>query len=807
MGKVQKNRIFRRILSAAVVLCLIFGLFSFHAAAVSEESKARALDKIAQLTALLDKTYFTTTQKTCGNSSCSKCLNGNVCSSQWFVDMFGYTVDGTQFARQYYPDGSLHTSLGYSCYGFASFAFWYIFAENTSSSMEKNIVCTVSKSSLSSALFNYKTLSKYALPGDIIRIKNQSQSDSAGGGHSVIFISCDKSGVWVLDCNYGERNIVQKHYIRYSDTYYGYAFSTCPISITHAKNYETVKGGVFYVGARALAVKTDGCEALFSYSGFGTGASYELCVRSDGFSHDYKPVNALAQSVILPKGSYTAYINVYFDGEKTDMTDKCDFSVDFDGFSAKTEGASVSLESEESGVLEIYACAIGEGEPYAVIDGFENKASVILPKGSYTAYLICEDKSFALTVLSQGAKCSAHKAANGYICNNSEHRTYCSLCGEVLSAKAHEFGKETVITAPTEGIGGISEKTCSVCNKTVRFNTDAIGYRLGAYRVVNTGGMNIRENAGTQYTSLGVLAESKVFIADEISGEWAKVYIGGAVGYIFLGGGYTEYVDCIHKFDITTVVASTCSKSGYDDKVCLLCGASESVSLELAAHSTGDWEFDELSHWKTCSLCGQFTDEGLHDGETCAVCGYEKPKPEPYKVGNYKVLCSKLNVRSGAGTNFSSLGTLSANDVVEVTDILNDWGKVAFLGKDGYIFLGEGYTERIGCAHLFDAGTVLRDAEIGISGEVEYVCAICGEKKTEVIPALEMKAGDCDRNGTVNSADAVSLLYAVLFPQDFELIGNFDLDGNGKVDEDDVIFLLMCVYFPDEFTLESAPRP
>ena len=55
------------------------------------------------------------------------------------------------------------------------------------------------------------------------------------------------------------------------------------------------------------------------------------------------------------------------------------------------------------------------------------------------------------------------------------------------------------------------------------------------------------------------------------------------------------------------------------------------------------------------------------------------------KPGKYTVTADSLNVRAGAGTSFSILGTLKHGDEVEVLKFNENWGKIDFWGKEGWI--------------------------------------------------------------------------------------------------------------------------
>ncbi len=61
------------------------------------------------------------------------------------------------------------------------------------------------------------------------------------------------------------------------------------------------------------------------------------------------------------------------------------------------------------------------------------------------------------------------------------------------------------------------------------------------------------------------------------------------------------------------------------------------------------------------------------------------PLDEDTKPGNYIVTADSLNVRAGAGTSFSVLGTLSKGDKAEVIEFKENWGRIDFGGKEGWI--------------------------------------------------------------------------------------------------------------------------
>ncbi len=70
------------------------------------------------------------------------------------------------------------------------------------------------------------------------------------------------------------------------------------------------------------------------------------------------------------------------------------------------------------------------------------------------------------------------------------------------------------------------------------------------------------------------------------------------------------------------------------------------------------------------------------EGTDYSVFSLEEDSARP---GKFIVTADSLNVRAGAGTSFSVLGTLKNGDEVEVLKFNENWGKIDFKGKEGWI--------------------------------------------------------------------------------------------------------------------------
>ena len=155
--------------------------------------------------------YFTKNQKSCktsfeyGHGDCANCSNSNVVQTGWFKDIFGY-ADAGNFPKHTITKTGERNNRGYSCFGFASFAQWYLYADSCTENVKGKEIKAVK--------FNKDNMMAYAQPGDIVRVN----------GHSVVVYSVEVDGMWVVDCNWdkniaGEKNkncVVQKHFFEYS---------------------------------------------------------------------------------------------------------------------------------------------------------------------------------------------------------------------------------------------------------------------------------------------------------------------------------------------------------------------------------------------------------------------------------------------------------------------------------------------------------------------------------------------------------------------------------------------------------------
>lgn len=255
----------KRLLSMLLVTLLIVNLFpvmSIPVSATAPNSDAEIEARINELSDSLKGTYFTVDHGTgCGKKSsghgCINCQILNIMRTSWFKNKFG-TVSASQLP--------IAAGGQASCMGFVNFASWYIFRSDNSDSVGRYYASNKMK-------FNYKNVSENAHLGDYLRL----------GGHSVIFISCDTSGITVLDCNYsGSYNcMVDRHKIPYS-TYSSFTVSKMYSKSSGRPNIATGTTPSGRTSKPSVAVNGQTVAVSWTYSGSAT--KFDAYILQDPWS-------------------------------------------------------------------------------------------------------------------------------------------------------------------------------------------------------------------------------------------------------------------------------------------------------------------------------------------------------------------------------------------------------------------------------------------------------------------------------------------------------------------------------------------
>lgn len=80
------------------------------------------------------------------------------------------------------------------------------------------------------------------------------------------------------------------------------------------------------------------------------------------------------------------------------------------------------------------------------------------------------------------------------------------------------------------------------------------------------------------------------------------------------------------------------------------------------------------------------------EGNEPEVPAVSEPDPKPAQTEYVKILANGLNVRSGAGTNYASLGTVEKNILMKYTQKTGDWYQTLYCGKVAYVSANPTYS-------------------------------------------------------------------------------------------------------------------
>ncbi len=299
----------------------------------------------------------------------------------------------------------------------------------------------------------------------------------------------------------------------------------------------------------------------------------------------------------------------------------------------------------------------------------------------------------------------------------------------------------------------------------------------------------------------------------------------------------------------TYYVCTRCEKA-FEDAACTVATTVKTQTLAALGH---DWDEGTVTKVPTCTLKGSATltcqragcdktktetipvDENAHiwgawttvTAPTCTAAGSEKRvctnnknhtetstiAPIGHDWDEGTVTTPATCVKEGEKTySCKRAGCTETKTVTIAKDAAKHGEKeiknaaAATCGKDGYT--GDTYCKDCGAktaagtvikvtgAHTWDAGKVTKEASIGVPGVKTYTCTVCGNTKTEEIPALKQSytPGDVDEDGKITAADARLALRRSVSLEDYkEGSPKFlacDVDFDGKVTAADARLIL-----------------
>ncbi len=207
---------------------------------------------------------------------------------------------------------------------------------------------------------------------------------------------------------------------------------------------------------------------------------------------------------------------------------------------------------------------------------------------------------------------------------------------EMIPATGHDYGEWEIYKAPTCGQAGEARSYCQNegCDSYMSYEIPATGeHSYGEYIQTEEGHYKKCSVCGEK-TEL----EKHVEYIDSLNPTceddgYTETYC-SVCGYII---SEKESIAATgHSWSETYHVDSSCYELGYTDYKCLNCEATyREYETEYAAHTLPDeYEFDEDTHYKVCSVCHQIVVSEAHtltasftDSKwvtSCSVCGFSE---------------------------------------------------------------------------------------------------------------------------------------------------------------------------------------
>lgn len=195
-----------------------------------------------------------------------------------------------------------------------------------------------------------------------------------------------------------------------------------------------------------------------------------------------------------------------------------------------------------------------------------------------------------------------------------------------------------------------------------------------------------------------------------------------------------------HKWALTTTLPPTCTEKGTQFYKCSVCGATRTEKIAPLGH---DLSRCDLKPAATCTQPGRAVG-------TCARCGVQIDEVIPAKGHDYSYAETSVAPTCIEPGHYKGTCPTCGKDYDDVVPALgHDWGEwvtsieptVSTVGYRYHICNRDGCGYREGedipklHTHTWDAGIVTQKPTAAEPGVRTYTCTVCGQTRTETIPA------------------------------------------------------------------------
>ena len=198
------------------------------------------------------------------------------------------------------------------------------------------------------------------------------------------------------------------------------------------------------------------------------------------------------------------------------------------------------------------------------------------------------------------------------------------------------------------------------------------------YRVITGDYVNFRKGPSTSYASLGQLNKGDKVEYISVSGSWTKVKYNGQTGYV-----YSQYVSQVNSEAKTEVKYVNCSalnvRSGASTSHNILGTVTKGNSVEIK---------DTQNGWHKINYKGNdgwVSGKYITSSSSSSTSGSTSTGTTQTVIKTGTVTTSSLNVRSGASTSYSKIGSVYQGKKVSIYAESNGWYKISYNGGYGWV--------------------------------------------------------------------------------------------------------------------------
>ena len=370
---------------------------------------------------------------------------------------------------------------------------------------------------------------------------------------------------------------------------------------------------------------------------------------------------------------------------------------------------------------------------------------------------------------------------------NGRHTRVCKRDASHVQTVAHRLRVGEASPMPTCTKAGAWKRSCADCGYIETQKLSALGHEWDAWqpfdgskhrRVCKNDPAHVQ--SGKHEWDAGVVikgkrctdADTRRFTC-KVCGETKDATLPSAGSHIW--------------DEVVKTSAPTCTANGSRTLCCRVCGATQTDQIPAHGHDWGAWRAaNELTHERVCGYNALHAEKQPHEWGK-GIMTVSSTRTEPFEITYCCAVCGALKTElgktafsdpadaHGASGDVDSDGKTTPADArltLRASVGLENYkpGSAAFTAADAdrngkiesadarLILRASVGLEKLSSAHKWDKGKTIREADCGMPGMCVYTCAVCGEIRSETVPAtgkhewndgIALGKSTCDKAGSV----------------------------------------------------------